>query len=78
MCFQDVLLLLLSMLITTLALTPSRCGCRLPVPHQDHACRRVPPSAIRGDHSSADPHLRGPGREWLSHSELRPGPDPPT
>lgn len=75
-CISKMLVLLLSILITTLALTPSWLGCRPPVPHQDHTCCQVPQSGIGGGFYSADPHLWGPGRERLSHSELRPGPDP--
>ena len=46
----------------------------------DGACTRcqVPHGGIRGDPFSADPHLWGPGGEWLSCAELRPGPDTPS
>lgn len=76
MSFQDVIIVVI--LITTLALTPSWLGCHPPVPHQDHSCCEVSQGGIRGGLFSADPHLWGPGREWLSCSELRPGPDPAT
>ena len=75
-CASKMLLLLL--LILHLVLTHSWLGCHPPVSHQDHPRCQVPHGGIRGDPFSADPHLWGPGGEWLSCAELRPGPDTPS
>ena len=73
MCFQDVIII-----VVDITLGPDSLGCRPPVSHQDHPRCQVPHGSIRGGPFSADPHLRGPGGEWLSCAELRPGPDTPS
>ena len=75
MCFQDVIVIVV-VDINNNTWTHSGLGCRPPVPHQDHPRCEVPKGGTGGGPSSADPHLWGPGGEWLSCAELRPGPDP--
>lgn len=69
-CLQDVS-------CNDMVLTSPWLACSPTVPHQDHSCYQVSKGDSSGGLTSADPHLRGPGRQRLPRAELRPGPDSP-